>query len=96
MTLEVKEFSGWIEFAVIVVPRASRSEVVGAIGGALKVRVSAPPVDGAANKEVVKVLAKSLGVSRSTVSIISGSSSRTKRIRIDGVTVLELLAAFDT
>ncbi len=67
---------------VRVVPRASKSEVVGEIDGVLKVRISAPPVDGAANAELIKLLAKHFGVSKSSVEIVSGSTSKTKILRI--------------
>lgn len=67
---------------VNVVPRASRSEVVGEVNGVLKVRIAAPPVDGAANEELIKVLAKKFGVGKSRVSVVSGLSSRRKRVRI--------------
>ena len=73
-----------ITFTVRVIPRASKSGIVGEIDGNLKVRVAAPPVDGAANEEVVKLLAKAFGVSRSSVEIIAGETSKTKRIRIAG------------
>lgn len=71
-------------FRVQVVPRASRSEVVGEHNGALRMRVSAPPVDGAANKEVIQLLAKSFGVSRSAVRILGGHNSRTKQVSVEG------------
>ena len=71
-------------FKVRVVPRASRSEVAGEHNGALRMRVSAPPVDGAANKEVIQLLAKSFRVSRSAVRILSGHNSRTKQVSIEG------------
>lgn len=83
--IEIVEKPGSIEFAVRVVPRASRTEVVGEMDGAVKVRVSSPPVDGAANTEIVKLFAKLLGVSRSAVEMVSGQTSKTKRIRINGV-----------
>lgn len=79
-----------ITFTIRVVPRASKSEVVGEIEGSLKVRISAPPVDGAANVEVVKVLAKAFGVAKSNVSIVSGETSKTKRIRVVGATPEQL------
>ena len=79
-----------ITFTIRVVPRASKSEVVGEIEGSLKVRISAPPVDGAANVEVVKVLAKAFGVAKSNVSIVSGETSKTKRIRVVGATSEQL------
>lgn len=73
-----------MNFTVRVVPRASKSEVVGEHDGALKVRIALPPVDGAANEELVKLLAKSFGVSKSAVEIVSGRSSRTKQVRVKG------------
>jgi len=75
-----------ITFTIRVVPRASKSEIVGEVDGSLKVRISAPPVDGAANGEVVKVLAKAFGVAKSNVSIVSGETSKTKRVRVIGAT----------
>lgn len=74
---------------VRVVPRASRSEIVGVYDGALKVRIAAPPVDGAANAELVKVLAKSFQVGKGDVEIITGKAAKTKRCRIRGVTAAQ-------
>jgi uncharacterized protein (TIGR00251 family) len=71
---------------VRVVPRAGRSGVAGRRGDALLVRLNASPVDGAANAELIEVLAEALGVPKRAVSIVSGERSRQKRIRIDGVT----------
>lgn len=68
-----------------VQPRASTTEVVGEHDGALKVRVTASPVDGAANAELVRYIAKSLGVARSHVRILTGLAGRTKVIEVDGV-----------
>ena len=72
-------------FRVQVVPRSSRSEVVGEHNGALRVRLAAPPVDGAANEELIHVLARTFKVSRSAVTILSGHSSRLKQVSIEGV-----------
>jgi uncharacterized protein (TIGR00251 family) len=91
--IQISESDGWVEFTVRVIPRASRSEVVGEFDGALKVKVSAPPVDGAANAEIQKLIAKRLGVSRSAVQIVSGESSKTKRLRVSGVTAAQVLEA---
>lgn len=74
-----------VTFAVRVQPRASRSEIVGEFNGALKVRLAAPPVDGEANEELIRFLAKLFGVSRSRVSILSGLASRNKVIRVEGM-----------
>jgi uncharacterized protein (TIGR00251 family) len=71
---------------VRVIPRAGRSGVAGRRGDALLVRLNASPVDGAANAELIEVLAEALGVPKRAVSIVSGERSRQKRIRIDGVT----------
>lgn len=84
--IEVADKDGSIVFTAHVIPRASRSEIAGEMDGAVKVRVSSPPVDGAANTEIVKLFAKALRVPRSSIAIVSGAASRTKRIRIDGVT----------
>jgi len=77
---------GRLVFRVQVVPRSSRSEVVGEHNSALRVRLAAPPVDGAANDELIHVLAKTFKVSRSAVKILSGHSSRLKQVSIEGVT----------
>jgi uncharacterized protein (TIGR00251 family) len=57
----------------------------------LKLRIAAPPVDGAANEEVIKLLAKSFEVAKSAVSIVSGTTSKTKRVRVIGATREQLL-----
>lgn len=80
------ESEGALTFSIRVVPRASKSEIVGEVEGSLKVRISAPPVDGAANEEVVKVLAKAFGVAKSNVSIVCGETSKSKRVRVVGAT----------
>ena len=76
---------GQLIFRVQVVPRSSRSEVVGEHNGALRVRLAAPPVDGAANEELIHVLARTFKVPRSAVTILSGHSSRLKQVSIEGV-----------
>ena len=67
-----------IIFKVQVVPRASRSEIVGEHNGALRVRIAAPPVDGAANEELVRLLARALRVPRSAVEITRGALGKTQ------------------
>ena len=71
---------------VHVVPQARVTEVVGRHGDAVKIRVAAPPVDGAANAELVRFVVKRLGVPRSAVRITSGASGRRKTLSVDGVT----------
>ncbi|MEP6573537.1 MAG: DUF167 domain-containing protein [Gemmatimonadota bacterium] len=71
-----------VKLRVLVQPRASITELAGLHGDALKIRLAAPPVDGEANEELIRFLAKTLGVRRADVSIVSGSSSRRKVIEI--------------
>lgn len=78
-----------------VQPRAARTEVVGEQGGALKVRVAAPPVDGAANEALIRFLAERLGVARSAVSVAGGSASRSKTILVTGLTLADALKRLD-
>lgn len=71
---------------VRVIPRAGKSGIAGWRGEALLVRLHAAPVEGAANAELINVLANALGVPKRAVSIVSGERSRQKRVRIEGVT----------
>ena len=68
-----------------VQPRARRTEVAGLHGDAVKVRVAAPPADGAANAELVRFVAERLGVPRSAVRVAAGAGARRKVIEVDGV-----------
>ena len=77
--------AGGIFIEVRVVPRSGRSGIAGTRGGALLVRLNAPPVEGAANAELVEIIADALGVPRRAVTIASGERSRTKRVRVEGV-----------
>jgi uncharacterized protein (TIGR00251 family) len=84
-----------ITIDVLVQPRASRAKIGPRHDGRIKIAVTAPPVDGEANAAVIELLAKSLGVAKSAVEVIAGSSSRRKTIRITGVTpsqIEELIA----
>lgn len=76
--------NGDLIFTVRVVPRASKSEIVSEHDGALKIRIASPPIDGAANAELIRILAKNFNVSRSAVEIVSGQTSKTKQIKITG------------
>jgi|BarGraNGADG00212_1021973.scaffolds.fasta_scaffold18185_3 uncharacterized protein (TIGR00251 family) len=82
-----------VRFAVRVQPRSSRAGVDGVHGQALRVRVNAPPVEGAANEAVVEVLAKALGVAKRAVTIVSGATSRSKVVEVRGVTAAGVLVA---
>ncbi len=67
-------------------PRASRSELAGEHDGALKVRLAAPPVEGEANRELVRFLAKLLDVARSRVAVVAGETGRNKVVEVEGLT----------
>lgn len=70
---------------VKAVPRSSKAGIDGWIGDALKVRVKCAPVDGKANKALVETIAEAFGVAKSRVRIVSGETSKTKRVEIEGV-----------
>lgn len=88
--------SGWYEWRgeqlllnIRVQPRASKDEIVGPHGAdSIKVRITAPPVDGKANAHLIKFLAKSFGVAKSQVELISGTTGRDKRLAITAPTSL--------
>jgi uncharacterized protein (TIGR00251 family) len=84
---------GGVEVDVQVVPRASRSRVVGLQGERVKVQLAAPPVDGAANAELLEVLADTCSVPRRTIEIIRGDTSRRKTVRIADADVTEIRRA---
>lgn len=88
--INVTESDDSIQFIVRVIPRASRSEIVGEHDGALKVRLASPPVDGAANAELIKFFAKRFGVSKSDIEIVSGETSKNKRIKINNLSKSKL------
>ena len=77
---------GGVLIDVRVIPRATKSGVAGARDNALLVRLNAPPVEGAANAELIEVLARALGVPKRAISLVSGERSRQKRVRVTGVT----------
>ena len=90
--LKITATEQWVTFTVHVQPRASRTEICGLHGGEIKLHLTSPPVDDAANKLCVEFLAKQLGVAKSKVAIIAGTKSRHKTIRITGVTTEKVLS----
>lgn len=76
---------GGVLVAVHVQPGARRAAITGTHGGALKVRVGAPPVAGAANRAVEEALAAALGVARGHVEVVGGASSRQKKVKVSGI-----------
>ena len=89
--LEIQEREGAAVFSVRVQPRASKDEIAGEMGGALKVRLQAPAVEDRANEAMIEFLAQLLKTPKSAVRILSGDRSRTKRIEIRGVTRRQIL-----
>ncbi|UZJ38051.1 MULTISPECIES: DUF167 domain-containing protein [unclassified Prosthecochloris] len=85
--LQVQETEGAVIFSVKVQPRSSKSMVSGEYDGSVKVNLKAPPVDGAANLECCRLLARTLGVPRTDVQIISGLRGKKKRVKVDGVSL---------
>ena len=90
--LQVKSVPGGVTLAVRVTPHARKNEIVGVAGSVLKLKLAAPPVEGAANASLCAFLAEKLGVRKSAVSLIAGQTSRQKVVRVEGVTTDEVLA----
>ena len=84
------------ELAVKVVPRSARDEIVGWLGGTLKVRVVAPPQDGRANRALEELLAAALGLKKNAVTVAAGLSSARKRVAIAGLERDEVLRRLET
>ncbi len=81
--------------ALKAIPNAPRSEVLGWLGEALKVKVHAPPVEGRANAVLCEFLAEELNLPRRAVTVRRGATSREKLLRIDGLSLAEVRARFD-
>jgi uncharacterized protein (TIGR00251 family) len=77
--------TGPVTLSVRIQPRASKNEVVLMENGGVKIRLTAPPVDGAANEALVKFLSRLFSVAKSQVEIVSGHTSREKTLRISGI-----------
>ena len=90
--IPLRETETGVIFRIRVVPRASRSGAAGIQGDTLKLRITAPPVEGKANEACIALLAELLGVKRTQVAIISGHASRTKTVAVEGVKAKEIAA----
>lgn len=82
--------------AIKAIPNAPRTEIVGWLGDALKVKVHAPPIEGRANDALCKYLADHLGLPRRAVTVLRGDTSRQKLVRIEGLALVELKARLPT
>lgn len=85
--ISIREGNGGVSFSVKVHPRAKQNAITGEVGDALKLSLTAPPVDGRANQACIEFLAKILKVPQSSVTIASGAGGRNKVLRVAGVTV---------
>ncbi len=90
MTSWLRPGEGGAILEILVQPRASRDEIIGLQDGALKVRLTSPPVDGAANLGCREFFAKKLGVAKGRVVLVAGEKSRRKCLLITGMTVEEI------
>jgi hypothetical protein len=84
--IEMRETGSGVSFTVRLQPKAKKTALVAELDGALKVAVTAPPIEGRANEALIRFLAELLKVARSSVTIAAGASSRNKVIRIEGLT----------
>ncbi len=85
MTIPFKRSKKGIIFKVKVEPRSSRKGIYGVIGDAIKIRVNAPPVGGAANEEVIEILSEELDIKKTAIKIIRGAGSKEKVIEVEGI-----------
>ena len=83
--VEIEQKGGSVVLEVKVVPKSSRTQIAGALGDKLKIKLRAAPEKGKANDELVKFLSSRLGVKKNQVQIISGQASASKQVRIEGV-----------
>jgi hypothetical protein len=93
--ISLQSVNNGVAFPVKVIPRASRSEIAGSEGDALKVRLCAPPVEGEANQALIKLLAKTLKVPKGSLKVLSGHKSRAKRLWVGGISPQELKSRLD-
>jgi uncharacterized protein (TIGR00251 family) len=90
--LDIREADGGVTVRVRVQPRASREAIAGTRDGALVVRLTAPPVEGAANAALVKVVAKALGLPPSAVTVARGTRGRDKLLHVAGLRAIDVAA----
>jgi hypothetical protein len=88
--VSVHDSPGGVTLSVKIHPRAKKDAITGTLGGALKVSLTAPPIDGKANDACIEFFAKLLQVPRSSVTIASGQTSRRKVIRVSGLSTEEI------
>lgn len=90
----IREKDSFIYVKLYIQPRASRNEIVGLYNKALKIRLTSPPVEGAANELLTRFISKCLGLPKSGVEIVSGDKSRHKIIKVKGISMAEICNVF--
>jgi len=90
ITLEIRAHESGVTFPVIVQPRSKKNRVVGFSEGALKVKVTAPPVEGAANEALIKLISQTLRIRKSNIEILKMKTSRRKLIHCKGISMNEM------
>jgi uncharacterized protein (TIGR00251 family) len=93
--ISIKESAGTVTFAIRVHPRAKKSAITGKHGDALKLSLTAPPIEGRANEAVIDFFAQLLRLPRSSITIAAGQMSRNKVVRISGITAAALEAKLE-
>ncbi|ACV61974.1 protein of unknown function DUF167 [Desulfofarcimen acetoxidans DSM 771] len=89
--LDIRSVQNGVVFKVRVQPRASKDQVAGLWEDAVKIRLTAPPVEGEANRALCDFLAKHLGVTRAQVDLVTGQTGRNKLVRVSGITAESVL-----
>ncbi len=90
--IHIRDTPSGATFQIKVQPRAKKNAITGEVGDALKLVLSAPPIDGRANQACIDFLAELLNVSRSSITIAAGETSRNKVIRVSGMSAAEVEA----
>jgi len=90
--LRLEERAGALRFRVRVKPRAAKSRILGVREGMLEVAVAAPPAEGAANAELVRLLASTMRLGKTAIEIVSGGGSRSKLVSVSGLNAADLAA----
>ena len=95
MTDWMEEREGCVMVRVLVVPRASRTRILGVHDGRLKIQLAAPPVDGQANKLLIKFMADELGVAKAQLDVVAGATSKRKTVRVAAVNPQRVRVLFE-
>lgn len=91
--LDLREGQGFCTLAIKVIPRSSQNKVIGVENGALKLKLTAAPIEGAANEAVIDFFSKGLRIPKSSVELMKGQQSRHKLVRFTGLKAVEILEA---